>query len=933
MSNHDMERYKPSRWDASTTDRRKFLARMAGLLVAGACSLEVPETVAAPVTSGSDATIQNVSSPDGSITVTIDVSSGVPTYSIDYNDTTYVDRSPLGFNFANQEIFGTGISGSGPDITVTGSERVSETETWDPVWGDFNSVSEPYTRLRLGLEETTSPTRSANLEVTVFDDGLGFRVVFGDDFGAFTITSENTELRFSSDYTCWYIENHLTNPRYEQEYTKTNLSDIPDGERTSDHGNSIQQGAHTPLTMAAADGTYLSVHESNLADYAKMTVGHASSDSGASTTNFFVELAPDSDGTKVTATAPHVTPWRTFQIGDTPGALVESQLIALLAEPLDTSVFPDGDTSWISGRKYAGIWWMMIAGSAHWEYKTDAEIENDGTDPAQYIHGARTQRMLRYMRFASEHGIDSVLAEGWNTGWSDFPCDGSGFEFGITESTPDFDVKSVIDYGQRLSNPVEMTMHNETSGNVPNYESEIHDGLFAAYNDNDIHTIKNGYVCDQGLAIDGDDSTADHNNFCQEAVNHNRLVYQAAGANEQLVECHEAIPPTGEIRTYPNVIAREVLTAQEFDGFDELGSDVGRAHHVTLPYTRMLAGPTSYQPGIFDITFNDNSSDQIQTTRAKQLAMYPTYLAGNQMIADRMEAYVDNEFGVGEFIQAQSGQLDGMITADKWRNCFGGHYVPIDPNREPSGASVIFTVRVPAADEYDLCLRYAADEENNSSRVQNNGGPEATLRINSHTSKLTPAWTRYWDDWDIHTESVSLAAGDNEIAIELHYDSRGTDWSGDVGGFNLNTIGVIEQASAVPFPADFTSYDETNAAVENFGTETEFAFLESVPSSWDETVHVTGQIGEYSVSAKRNGAEWYVGAMTNGEPRDIAVPFDFLSAKPNGWNAELYEDAEGTDVTTNPTAVSITQTTVQNSDTLTLSLPASGGTAIRLWPV
>jgi GTP cyclohydrolase I len=54
----------------------------------------------------------------------------------------------------------------------------------------------------------------------------------------------------------------------------------------------------------------------------------------------------------------------------------------------------------------------------------------------------------------------------------------------------------------------------------------------------------------------------------------------------------------------------------------------------------------SYQPGIFDITFGDDRGGQVQTTVAKQLAMYPTYLSGLQMAADRIEAYVDKTFEV-----------------------------------------------------------------------------------------------------------------------------------------------------------------------------------------------------------------------------------------------------------------------------------------------
>ena len=120
-----------------------------------------------------------------------------------------------------------------------------------------------------------------------------------------------------------------------------------------------------------------------------------------------------------------------------------------------------------------------------------------------------------------------------------------------------------------------------------------------------------------------------------------------------MLEVNEGIVPTGEHRTYPNVAAREVVKAQEYDGFGELGAGVGRDHHVTLPFTRMLAGPTSYQPGIFDTTFTDNDSDaRIETPVGKQWAMYPTYLGGLQMAADRIEAYVDSTLAVGEFVQA-----------------------------------------------------------------------------------------------------------------------------------------------------------------------------------------------------------------------------------------------------------------------------------------
>jgi len=899
---------------------------MSGALAVAAYSADVPESVAALVSSGDDSDVQRVSSPDSSITVTVDVSSGVPRYSVAFDGTTYIDPSPIGFSFAHQEPFGTGIDDAGPTVTVSGSESVTETETWTPEWGSHDRVEAEYNALTIGLSETTDPARSANLQVRVFDDGLGFRVVFDETFGDFVISSENTEFDFSEDYTAWWIRNEFVNPRFEQEYRETPLSDISAGERsTGPNGNRVRTGAHTPLTMRASDGTYLSVHESNLDDYATMSLA---SKSHYGSERMAVELAPLPNEDKVAATAPHTTPWRTVQIGDRPGDLIESQVVPLLADERDDSVLPsDGDggvdTDWITGRKYVGIWWLMIAGSANWAYRTDREILAEGMDPASYIHGARTERMKRYMQFASQHGIDSVLVEGWNEGWKTYPGDGTRLEMGVTDSYPDFDVHEVTSYGQTLSNPVEMTMHNETAGNVVNYEQEIQrNDIFEDYETLGIRSIKNGYVSDPGLGFDGDGSTATHNQHCQTAVNHHRLAIQAAAQNRQMLEIHEGIKSTGEIRTYPNVAAREVLKAQEFDGFGKLGSDVGRDHHVLLPFTRMLAGPISYQPGIFDITFNDDSPNQIQTTRAKQLAMYPTYLGGLQMAADRIEAYVDPSLEVGEFVQAQAGDLDGMITADRWRNCYGGHYVPVDRKREPDGASVSFRVKnVDSAGTYDLHLRYASDSADNAWAVIDNGGPSATLVVNGDERTITPDYTEYWDDWAIHTVPVDLEAGDNTISVELGAD--------DVGRFNLNTVAVSEAGADSPVPADYGDIDPSK---ENHDTVREFDFVEQVPTDWDETRVLDSDIGRYIVIARRSGDEWYLGAMTDDIPRDISVSTEFLESRSDGWAVTEYTDADGTDVNSDPTAVECNDYAISAGDTLDVSMAASGGTAMRLRP-
>ncbi|WP_049893228.1 glycoside hydrolase family 97 catalytic domain-containing protein [Natronococcus jeotgali] len=942
-------REKRSQQSLFPSDRRAFLTGAAGALAAAAYVRTVPDEAAARVANDDDDPVQRVTSPDGSISITVDASDGVPSYEIAVDGTTSVEPSAIGFEFRNQPTFGAGEDGDGVDLEVTGTERESATEAWDPVWGAFDEVRAPYESLVVGLTETEAPGRSANLEIRAFDDGVGLRTVLDESFEAnqerAVITSEHTEVDFAGDYTAWWIDNEVTNPRFEQEYAETPLSEVPGGEReTRPTGTPMERGAHTPLTVRTDDDAYLSVHEADLEDYAAATLAPRSDDGG---TTFATELTPLPDGTKASLELPTATPWRTIQIGRRPGDLIESQLIPLLSPELDESVLPtvDGepDTSWIEPRKYVGIWWTMIAGSANWEYRSDEELADAGEDPAGYVHGARTERMKRYMRFADRNGIDSVLVEGWNQGWDTYPGDGTGLEFGVDDSYPDFDVREVTEYGRSLESDVEMTMHNETAGALPNYEEQIlEDDIFAQYEDVGIHSIKNGYVSDPGLGIDGDGSEPTHNQHNQLAVNHHRLVIEAAAANRQLLEIHEGIKPTGELRTYPNVANREVVRAQEFDGFDQLSSTLDPAHHVTLPFTRNLAGPVSFQPGIFDLTFTDDRGDRVQTTRAKQLAMYPTYLSGLQMAADRMEAYVDEGLEVGECLQAASGDVDGFVTLDEWRNAFGTNYVAVDPNRVPSGSSVSFTVRDVDAGTYDLHLRYAADGEDNAERVLEAGAPRATLRVNDETTTISPEFTDYWDRWEVFTTEIDLAEGDNEVAIELHYDDSGDAFGGDVGGFNLNTIGVSEADEPSPVPAEYEGYTPEN---ENVDAKPEFAFLESVPAAgWDETVVVGAAVGDYTVTARRAGEEWYVGAMTDEAGRAVDVPLEFLAPGESGeagrgkgprgpkYVAELYSDGIGGGYEADPEAVRIDEAIVDPSTTILASMARSGGTAIRLRP-
>ena len=72
------------------------------------------------------------------------------------------------------------------------------------------------------------------------------------------------------------------------------------------------------------------------------------------------------------------------------------------------------------------------------------------------------------------------------------------------------------------------------------------------------------------------------------------------------------------------------------------------------------------------------------------------------------------------------------------------------------------------------------------------------------------------------------------------------------------------------------------------------AFLTKVPTVWDETRGVAGEIGKFASVARRKGRDWWLGAITNWEARDVEIPTDFLGG--GEWTAEVFEDAPDADV-------------------------------------
>lgn len=109
-----------------------------------------------------------------------------------------------------------------------------------------------------------------------------------------------------------------------------------------------------------------------------------------------------------------------------------------------------------------------------------------------------------------------------------------------------------------------------------------------------------------------------------------------------------------------------------------------------------------------------------------------------------------------------------------------------------------------------------------------------------------------------------------------------------------------------------------------------FQFIKDVPVDWEKTIVPDAVIGDYVVTVRqdRNSSDWYLGAATDEDARELEVKLDFLDPDAE-YTAQIYADAPDADWETNPTAYTVSETTVKSTDTLPLVLAPGGGAAIR----
>lgn len=282
-------------------------------------------------------------------------------------------------------------------------------------------------------------------------------------------------------------------------------------------------------------------------------------------------------------------PWRTFVIVSGDGGLLESDLVYKLGAPDRLT-----DTKWIKPGKVAWDWW-----NANNIYGVDFKA------------GINTETYKYYIDFASKNGIEYViLDEGW-------------YKLGnVLQLSPDIDVQGLCKYAESRNVGIILWVVWKT----------FYDKIDKALDQFSEWGVK-------GIKVDfmqRDD---------QKMVNFYYESARKAAEHHMLIDFHGSYKPDGFMRTYPNALTREGVKGMEHDKWSR---DVTPVHDVTLPFTRMVAGPMDYTPGAmvnmdrvnFRPLFTRPAS---QGTRVHQIALYVVYESPLQMLADCPANYMKEQ--------------------------------------------------------------------------------------------------------------------------------------------------------------------------------------------------------------------------------------------------------------------------------------------------
>jgi alpha-glucosidase len=548
-----------------------------------------------------------VVSPDRKVEAKVNIGESI-SYSVFFNGKTVLLDSPIGFTFEKAPPLGA-------DMKTIESINSEINETWKPVLKRKTEVLNHCNQLEFQLIERRFPKRKINLTFRAYNDGIAFRTEFLSEQKKhqFTITDEKTSFYFADDLTCWTANHKGYESHQENEYFKHRLSELEK-----------EWVIGLPMTVKVDDECYVAITEANLTNFAGMYLKPVV---GENKIGVKTQLAPlpgeKEDGNKVILELPHKTPWRVVMIGETPGQLVESEIITNLNEPCAIE-----DPSWIK------------PGISAWDHWWSGKVKMN------------TKTIKDYIDLASEMGWPYQLIDWQWYGQYNLP------DADITSVNDSVNMPEVLEYARKKNVRCWLWLY------WADVDRSDFDKACALYKKWGIAGVKIDFMA-------RDD---------QEMVNWYHKIVKIAARHHLMVDFHGAYKPTGFRRTYPNLMTSEGVLGNEYNKWS---MRVTPEHCVTLPFTRMLAGPMDFTPGGFrnrnGETFANELPSNVMGTRCFQLAQFVIYDSPYQVACDHPAQY-KNQKGL-EFLKkvktvwddtkVLNGQIGEYITmarrsGDEW---------------------------------------------------------------------------------------------------------------------------------------------------------------------------------------------------------------------------------------------------------------------------
>jgi alpha-glucosidase len=425
-----------------------------------------------------------------------------------------------------------------------------------------------------------------SLQFRAYNDGVAYRfeTSLKDEI---TVTNEISEFNFPAGTHSWYPLETSFMSHNERTFLYYSLDTI-----AKKHLASLP-------TLFQVNGTDILITESDIDDYPGMWITGA----GAGKISGIWSKYPETEkliGDRnlfVTGTRDYIArtkgtrtfPWRVFVIAQNDAKLIESDLVFKLARPNKIE-----DTKWIKPGQVAWDWWN--ANNIH------------GVD---FRAGINNDTYKYYIDFASRNGIEYIiLDEGWYKSGT------------VLESKPEINIPELCSYAENKNVGIILwvvwkTFQDKIDDAVVLYEKWGVKGVKVDFMQRDDQKMVNFY-------LEAARKTAEHH---------------------LLIDFHGAYKPDGLGRTWPNALTREGVKGMENNKWSK---DINPDHDVTIPFTRMIAGPMDYTPGAMvnmdKANFTANfTRPESQGTRAHQIALYIIYESPLQMLSDSPSNYIKEQ--------------------------------------------------------------------------------------------------------------------------------------------------------------------------------------------------------------------------------------------------------------------------------------------------